>query len=84
MVRRRHREVIMVNYRDVDVLLADVLNIYLALIIEYYLLHHSEGEVTPELSQLIVLTLYRRVAQGSHQSHQMFHLYKNINIFQIF
>ena len=36
------------KYRDVDVFLTDMLNIYLALLIEDLPLHHSEGDVAPE------------------------------------
>ena len=41
-------EVIMVNYWDVDMLLADMLDINLAFLIEDLLLNHSEGDVTPK------------------------------------
>ena len=36
------------KYRDVDVFLTDMLNIYLALLIKHLALHHSEGDVAPE------------------------------------
>ena len=38
-----------VEYRDVDVFLTDMLDINLALLIEHLLLHHSEGDVAPEI-----------------------------------
>ena len=38
-----------VEYRDVDVFLTDMLDVNLALLIEHLLLHHSEGDVAPEI-----------------------------------
>ena len=40
-----------VEYRDVDVFLTDMLNIHLTLLIEDLILHHSEGNVAPEILQ---------------------------------
>ena len=34
---------------DVDVLLTDMLNINLTLLVEHLILHHSEGDVAPEI-----------------------------------
>ena len=45
----RGGEIFRVEYRDVDVFLTDMLDINLTLLIEHLILHHSEGDVAPEI-----------------------------------
>ena len=55
MVRRRRRRVVwrrcvrvlVVHYRDVNALLADMLDIDLALVMEHLFLDHSVGDIAP-------------------------------------
>ena len=51
----RGGEIFRVEYRDVDVFLTDMLDINLTLLIEHLILHHSEGDVAPDIAETVCL-----------------------------
>ena len=46
----RGKEVLVMHHRDLDVLLAHVLNVDLTLVMEHLRLDHSEGDVAPKVN----------------------------------
>ena len=51
-------EIFRVKDWDVDVFLADMLNVYLALLIVDLVLNHSEGDVAPDDDLSVILTQF--------------------------